>query len=167
MTNQPQIALGVLTADCGPVLFADPYARVIGTAHAGWQGAFGGICAATVDTMEQLGAKRTQIHAAIGPCIAQQSYEVGPEFFARFCADHADNTVFFLPSAQENHYLFDLRGYIRDHLEKAGLESIEVLQNDSYREEELFFSWRRTCHRNEADYGRGLSVICLDQQGKG
>ncbi len=163
VTNQPQIALGVLTADCGPVLFADPHARIIATAHAGWQGAFGGICAATVTTMEQLGAKRAHIQTAIGPCIAQKSYEVGPEFFTRFCADHADNAAFFLPSAREGHHLFDLRGYIRGCLEKAGIESVEVLQNDSYREEDLFFSWRRTCHRNEADYGRGLSVICLDQ----
>ena len=163
VTNQPQIALGVLTADCGPVLFAEPDARIIGTAHAGWQGAFGGICAATVATMEQLGAKRARIQVAVGPCIAQQSYEVGSEFFARFCGDSTDNAAFFLPSTRENHHLFDLRGYIRDGLGKAGLESIEILQNDSYREEDLFFSWRRSCHRNEADYGRGLSVICLDQ----
>ncbi|WP_343561999.1 peptidoglycan editing factor PgeF [Kiloniella sp. b19] len=162
VTDRPNIALGVLTADCGPILFADPEAGVIGTAHAGWQGAFKGVGEATIEAMEKLGAQRGRIRAAIGPCIAQRSYEVGPEFAMRFLEDNDDNSDYFVLSPREGgRMLFDLRGYIRDRLKAAGLTSINVSRNDTYQEEELFFSYRRSCHRNEADYGRGVSIICL------
>jgi YfiH family protein len=161
VTKIPKLAIGVSIADCGPVLFADSDARVIGCAHAGWKGAFTGVLEATLERMESLGADRSRVIAAIGPLIRQDSYEVGPEFVARFHeADHK-NIRFFAPSDREHHSLFDLPGYISMRLKKAGVGTIDDLCLDTYSDEELFFSYRRTTHRNEKDYGRLVAAISL------
>ncbi|HWK87665.1 MAG TPA: peptidoglycan editing factor PgeF [Xanthobacteraceae bacterium] len=157
----PKLAIGVSIADCGPVLFADHEARVIGCAHSGWKGAFTGVLEATLDKMETLGAKRERVVAAIGPLIRQDSYEVGPEFVARFHeADHK-NIRFFAPSDREHHSLFDLPGYIAMRLKKAGVGEIDDLCLDTYSDEERFFSYRRTTHKGEPDYGRLVAAIAL------
>jgi len=158
----PKLAIGVSIADCGPVLFADSEARVIGCAHSGWKGALTGVLEATLDKMETLGAKRERIVAAIGPLIRQDSYEVGPEFVARFHeADHK-NIRFFAPSDREHHSLFDLPGYIAMRLKKAGLSEIDDLCLDTYSDEARFFSYRRTTHKGEPDYGRLVAAIALE-----
>ena len=161
VTRQKNVAISILTADCAPVLFADPEAGVIGVAHAGWQGAISGILENTLSEMEALGADRTRISAVIGPCIAQDSYEVGPEFRQRFLEQDKANGVWFLPSVKEDHFLFDLHGYVKDRLVNAGAGRVDGLNRDTYREEELFFSYRRTTHRREEDYGRQISMILL------
>ncbi|WP_188261158.1 peptidoglycan editing factor PgeF [Azospirillum tabaci] len=160
-TDRPGIALGILTADCAPVLFADEKARVIGAAHAGWKGAKGGVLEATIERMEELGAKRNRIVAAIGPCIAQRSYEVGPEFPAPFLAEDPRNRDYFAPARRPDHFLFDLAGYITRRLGDTGVEIIQRCPNDTVVEEDRFFSYRRSCLRGEKDYGRGLSAIVL------
>jgi len=162
-TREPGIALGILTADCAPVLFADSKARVIGAAHAGWKGAKGGVLEATVDRMVELGAKRERIVAAIGPCIAQRSYEVGPEFPAPFLEESAENRDFFAPARKEGHFLFDLGGYVAQRLALYGVEMVQRCPNDTVAEEDRFFSYRRACLRGEKDYGRGLSAIVLQR----
>lgn len=157
VTSQPGIALGILTADCVPVLFADHRAGVIGTAHAGWKGALGGILEATVKAMERLGAKRGDIAAAVGPAIAQGSYEVGPEFRAEFAeADHG-----FFARGEGDRFQFDLTGYVESALRGAGIESVWSAGFDTCTMEQDFFSYRRSCHRSETDYGRQLSAILL------
>lgn len=161
VTRTPGLALGVSTADCGPVLFVDPNARVIGAAHAGWKGALTGVLESTIDAMEGLGADRTGIIAAVGPLIRQQSYEVGNEFVARFIEADAENAVFFMPSVREGHAMFDLGGYIRMRLEAAGILMIDDLGLDTYADER-FFSYRRSVHRNEPDYGRHIHAIALE-----
>ena len=161
VTRTPGLALGVSTADCGPVLFVDPNARVIGAAHAGWKGALTGVLESTIDAMEKLGADRTGIIAAIGPLIRQDSYEVGNEFVDRFIAADAENAVFFLPSVREGHAMFDLGGYIRMRLEAAGILMIDDLGLDTYTDER-FFSYRRSVHRKEPDYGRHIHAIALE-----
>jgi YfiH family protein len=160
-TNVPGIALGILTADCAPVLFADPQARVIGAAHAGWKGAFTGVLASVVEKMESLGADRRRISAAIGPCISRANYEVGPEFIARFADADADNTRFFVPSDKPDHWRFDLEGYVVYRLREAGLANTEPLSVCTYARESEFFSFRRATHRGEKDYGRQVSAIVL------
>ena len=160
-TRRPGLALGVLTADCGPVLLADAEAGVIGAAHAGWRGARDGVLEATVAVMEDMGAKRERISAAVGPCIAQQSYEIGPELFEDFTVLDASNGELFVPSDRDGHYLFDLAGYIERRLKTAGIGDVDVLGVDTYSDEDRFYSYRRTCHQNGADYGRGLSAIAL------
>lgn len=161
VTRTPGLALGASAADCGPVLFADASARVIGAAHAGWKGALNGVLEATIAAMEKLGADRTRISAAIGPLIRQASYEVGAEFVDRFvAADHA-NKRFFKPSARDSHAMFDLGGFIRARLETAGLMMIDDVGVDTYSDER-FFSYRRTTHRREPDYGRHIHAIMLD-----
>lgn len=160
-TNVPGMALGILTADCAPVLFADPQARVIGAAHAGWKGAFTGVIASVLEKMESLGADRRRISAAIGPCISQPNYEVGPEFIARFAEADADNTRFFVPSDEPDHWRFDLEGYVVYRLREAGLANIEPLSVCTYARESEFFSFRRATHRGEKDYGRQVSAIVL------
>ena len=160
-TREPGIALGILTADCAPVLFSDPENGGIGAAHAGWKGALSGLIENTVAAMENLGADRTRIRAAIGPCIAQASYQVGEEFPAPFLAANPSTSAFFAPDYDPGKQLFDLRGYVASRLEQAGIVDTEALSNDTYAEEEAFFSYRRTCHRGEGDYGRGLSAIAL------
>lgn len=162
VSGVPGIALGVLAADCAPVLLADTAARVIGAAHGGWRGALAGICETTVGAMAALGARPERIRAAIGPCIAQPSYEVGPEFAAAFAAADPSSGGFFRPAAREgDRLLFDLAGYIAHRLARLGLAAIERTPHDTAGEEALFFSYRRACRRGEADYGRGLAAIAL------
>jgi hypothetical protein len=162
VTAVPGIALGVLAADCAPVLFHDPVARVIGAAHAGWRGAVGGVVGTTISRMAALGAKRPRIRAAIGPCIAGGSYEVGPEFPQPFLAEHPENGRFFAPVGRSGRFLFDLAGYIAHRLAQAGIATIGVTRHDTVTEEERFFSYRRACLRGEPAYGRGLSAIVLE-----
>lgn len=161
VTAVPGIALGVLAADCAPVLFADPAARIIGAAHGGWRGTLAGVMEATVLAMAALGARPERIHAGIGPCIAQPSYEVGPEFAAAFAAADQASGGFFMPAARAGHFLFDLPGYIADRLARLDLAAIERAPHDTAAEEALFFSYRRACLRGEPDYGRGLAAIAL------
>ncbi|MEX2615412.1 MAG: peptidoglycan editing factor PgeF [Alphaproteobacteria bacterium] len=162
VTDRPGIALGILTADCAPVLFADAEAGVIGAAHAGWKGAVTGVLQATIAAMEGLGARRDAIAAAVGPTIAQASYEVGPEFPAPFLAGNSDNARFFGASARAGHYMFDLPGFIESVLVAQGLGTVDVLAVDTCADPERFFSYRRATHRGEPDYGRGLSAIALN-----
>lgn len=161
VTATPGIALGVTTADCGPLLFADSQARVIGTAHAGWKGAFGGVIEATIAAMEKLGAARASMTVAIGPLIRQESYEVGEEFVARFAEADPANARYFIASARPNHAMFDLAGYIRARLEKAGVVNIDDIALDTYADNR-FFSYRRSVHRNESDYGRNIHALMLE-----
>ncbi len=162
VTTTEGVALGVTTADCAPVLFADPKARVIGAAHAGWKGALGGVLESTIDAMEKLGADRSSTVAAIGPLIRQSSYEVGHEFVARFLDADADNAAFFLPGEREGHAMFDLAGYIRRRLENAGVLVIDDLGVDTYSDERCY-SYRRSVHRKETDYGRLVHAIALER----
>jgi YfiH family protein len=163
VTRTEGLALGVTAADCGPVLLVDPSARVIGAAHAGWKGALTGVVESTVEAMEKLGADRGRILAAIGPLIRQHSYEVGNEFVERFIEADADNSVFFLPSAREHHAMFDLAGFIRMRLENAGVLVIDDIGVDTYSDER-FYSYRRSVHRKEADYGRHVHAIALERE---
>ncbi|MDI6027151.1 peptidoglycan editing factor PgeF [Corticibacterium sp. UT-5YL-CI-8] len=162
VTKVPGLALGASSADCGPVLFADGNAGVIGAAHAGWKGAFTGVLENTIAAMEQLGARRDDIVAVLGPSISAANYEVGPEFVERFVAADAENERYFVPSQQVGHALFDLNGYTVDRLRKAGVQA-DMLGLCTYAEEALFYSYRRTTHRKEADYGRQVSAIVLER----
>lgn len=162
VTDRPGIAIGILTADCAPVLFADPVNRVVGAAHAGWRGAVGGVLAAAVEAMEQLGARRQQIRAVVGPAIARESYEVGPEFPAPFLEEDPENKRFFHPSVRETHHMFDLGGYVESRLAALDLDAVSRLERDTCAEEDLFFSYRRSTLRREADYGRALSAILIE-----
>jgi len=161
VTRQKGLAIGVSTADCGPVLFADGEAGIIGAAHAGWKGALTGVLEATIVAMEKLGASRTRIIAAIGPLIRQPNYEVGAEFVARFRDADAMNEKFFIPALRANHAMFDLPGFIRSRLERAEIKSIDDLGLCTYAEPARFFSYRRTTHRGEGDYGRHVNAIAL------
>ncbi len=161
VTCVPGLMLGILTADCAPVLFAAPAAGVIGAAHAGWKGAIGGVLEATLEAMEALGAARSDIRAAIGPCIAQPSYEVGAEFREAFVRERAENDEFFLPSDRADHFLFDLAGYVSFRLASAGVKNVLAAGVDTFQDNERFFSYRRTTKRGEADYGRHLSALAL------
>jgi hypothetical protein len=161
VTRTEGLAIGVTAADCGPILLADPKARVIGAAHAGWKGALTGVVESTVDAMERLGAERANIAAAIGPLIRQRSYEVGDEFVERFLAADADNALYFLPAAREHHAMFDLAGFIRRRLENAGVLFVDDTGIDTYSDQR-FFSYRRSVHRQEADYGRHVHAIVLE-----
>ena len=161
VTRTPGLAIGVSTADCGPVLLADPDARVIGAAHAGWRGAVGGVTDAAIAAMEALGARRERIIAAIGPLIRQPSYEVGAELVDIFLAADDANARFFLPSAQLGHFMFDLPGYIAARLARAGIGAVEDLGECTYADPQRFFSFRRTTHRGEPDYGRHVNAIVL------
>lgn len=160
VTRVPGLALGVTAADCGPVLFADPAARVIGAAHAGWKGALTGVLEATIGAMETLGASRENITAAIGPLIRQRSYEVGPEFVTRFKQADASFVRFFETSARAGHAMFDLGGFIRMRLEAAGLAAIDDLGIDTYSDPR-FFSYRRSVHNKDGDYGRQIHALVL------
>lgn len=161
VTRTKGLALGVTAADCGPVLFADPKARVIGAAHAGWKGAFTGVLEATIAEMEKLGANRSDIVVAIGPLIRQASYEVGAEFVERFVRENGEYALFFIPSTREGHAMFDLAGFIRMRLERAGVGAIDDTGIDTYPDEQLF-SYRRSVHRGEPDYGRQIHAIVLE-----
>jgi YfiH family protein len=162
-TRTEGLAIGVTAADCGPILLVDPHARVIGAAHAGWKGALSGILESTVEAMEKLGAERSGMVAAIGPLIRQHSYEVGDEFVERFVQADAENTLFFIPSAREGHAMFDLAGFIRMRLENSGVLMIDDIGVDTYSDER-FFSYRRSVHRGEPDYGRHVHVIALQSE---
>jgi polyphenol oxidase len=161
VTDAPGLALGVTGADCGMILFQDAKQRVIGAAHAGWKGALGGVLEATIASMEGLGARRADIRAALGPTIGQSSYEVGPEFVARFCAEDPDSMTFFARSAASDRAQFNLPGYIGARLRRADIAAFEDLGLDTYADETRFFSYRRTQHRKESDYGRLVSAIVL------
>jgi YfiH family protein len=161
VTRTEGLAIGVTAADCGPILLVDPTARVIGAAHAGWKGALTGIVESTVAAMEQLGAERGGIVAAIGPLIRQHSYEVGGEFVERFIEADAENALFFIPSSREGHAMFDLAGFIRTRLENAGVLMIDDIGLDTYSDER-FYSYRRSVHRAEPDYGRHVHAIVLE-----
>jgi polyphenol oxidase len=161
VTRVPGLAIGVTTADCGPVLFADAQARVIGAAHAGWRGAFGGVLDATIAAMEGCGAERGRIVAALGPMISQPNYEVGPEFVARFAAADRANEAFFTPSARADHAQFDLAGYIAARLRRLGIARIEDTGRCTYAAPAEFFSYRGSTHRGEPDYGRHVNAIAL------
>jgi YfiH family protein len=161
VTRTKGLALGVTAADCGPVLFADPKARVIGAAHAGWKGAFTGVLEATIAEMEKLGANRSDIVVAIGPLIRQASYEVGAEFVERFVRENGEYALFFIPSTREGHAMFDLGGFIRMRLERAAVGAIDDTGIDTYPDEQLF-SYRRSVHRGEPDYGRQIHAIVLE-----
>lgn len=163
-TARPGVALGVLAADCAPVLLADPQARVIGACHSGWKGAVGGVVEATLTAMRGLGAAPERTIAGIGPCIAQRSYEVGPEFPAPFLEDDPANVRFFCPSAKLPDKLhFDLRGYVARRLKRAGVRDVQMLPCDTCAEPARFFSHRRARQAGEADYGRLLSAIVLEE----
>ncbi len=161
VTRMPGLAIGVSTADCGPVLLADAQARIVGAAHAGWRGALAGVTDATIAAMERLGADRVRIAAAIGPTIRQPNYEVGPDLINNFLTDDPANDRFFQSSTRPGHALFDLPGYIAARLARAGIGSIEDLGVCNYAEPQRFFSFRRATHRGEPDYGRHVNAIAL------
>jgi len=160
VTDTPNLLLGILTADCAPVLFADHEAVVVGAAHAGWRGALAGVTDATIEAMERLGARREHIHAAIGPCVAQPSYEVDDSFLARFVDADPDNQRFFIAGPAGKPH-FDLEAYVMHRLIAAGIDEVEALNLDTYAASDRFFSFRRATHRGEADYGRQLSAIAI------
>jgi YfiH family protein len=164
VTDRRGVALGILTADCVPILLADPDAAVIGAAHAGWKGALGGVVEATVAAMARLGGRPERMRAAIGPCIAQRSYEVGPEFPRPFLDEAADNADLFIPARRHGHFMFDIAGYVERRLARVGIATIQRTPCDTVAEDTRFFSYRRACLKGEKAYGRGLSAIVLEQE---
>ena len=160
VTRVPALAIGISTADCGPVLFADGQARVIGAAHAGWRGALDGVLESTIAAMEKLGAARSRIVAAAGPMISQPNYEVGPELVEKFFAADRDNARFFAPG-KPGHHMFDLPGYVVARLRRAGIAQVEDLALCTYADPTRFYSYRRMTHRAEPDYGRHINAIAL------
>ena len=160
VTDTPNLLLGILTADCAPVLFADHHGVVVGAAHAGWRGALAGVTDATIQAMEELGSRRENIHAAVGPCVGQPSYEVDEAFLARFLEADADNARFFVEGPAGKPH-FDLEAYVVHRLIAAGIGEVEALNLDTYADADRFFSFRRATHRGEADYGRQLSAIAI------
>lgn len=161
VTAHPNLILAILTADCAPILFYDPSTHVIGAAHAGWQGALSGIIANTVDAMEALGANRDNILASVGPAIGVKSYEVGQGFYEKFIDADKSHAQYFWAGGDLEHYQFDLGQFVKGELESAGIKKPWICQQDTYANESLFYSYRRSCHRNEPDYGRQLSAIML------
>lgn len=169
VTDQPGVMLGILTADCAPVLFEDREAGVVGGAHAGWRGAIGGVLESTLEAMERLGARRERVQAVVGPCIGPEAYEVGPEFVERFVAESVDAARFFGAAASEEaakagKRRFDLPAYVAARLRAAGVLRADWIGRCTYAEETLFFSNRRAVHRGEGDYGRLLSAIMVTEQ---
>jgi polyphenol oxidase len=160
VTARPGLVIGVVTADCGPILFSDPKAGIIAAAHAGWKGAMDGVLENTIAAMEKIGARRTDIRAVLGPSISQRNYEVGPEFVAAFLARDQGFKRFFIPSPRPDHSMFDLRAFTLHRLEAAGVVSA-MTDGCTYADEDNFFSYRRATHRGEADYGRQLSAISI------
>ena len=160
VTDRRGLILGILTADCVPVLFADAQAGVVGAAHAGWKGAISGVTDQTITAMEALGARRERIIAAIGPCIGRASYEVDLAFVDRFETQDPDNGRFF-SAGREGHAQFDIAAYVAARLAGAGVARVEMLDQDTYSQPERFYSYRRTCHRGEPDYGRQISMIAV------
>lgn len=160
VADRPGLVLGILTADCAPVLLADREAGVVAAAHAGWKGALAGVVEATVAEMERRGADRARIAAAVGPCIARRSYEVDEGFLRRFAEADPEHERFF-GLGREGHYQFDLEGFVLARLAASGLTRIEALGEDTYSQADRFFSYRRATHKGEADYGRQISLIAL------
>ncbi|MGI8569560.1 MAG: peptidoglycan editing factor PgeF [Methylocella sp.] len=160
-TSVRGLGLGVTGADCGMILFADQEARVIGAAHAGWKGALAGVLEATLEAMETLGARRASTAAALGPTISRKNYEVGAEFAGRFIAESNDYNRFFSASQRADHFMFDLPGFIAMRLRLAGIGSFEDVTRDTYAEPESFYSYRRSVHESEPDYGRQIAAIAL------
>lgn len=163
VSRTPGVVLGILAADCAPVLFCDAQARVIGAAHAGWKGAVGGVLEATIAAMGKLGAAPSRIVAGIGPCIGKQSYEVGAAFPAPFLAQDPAAARFFAPGRSPGKFMFDLPGYVAARLAAAGIAAVEATGNDTCAESDRFFSYRRSCLDGAPDYGRGLSAIVLER----
>ena len=161
VTRVAGLAIGVTTADCGPILFADAQAGVIGATHAGWKGALTGVLEATIKAMEKLGARRSRISAVLGPMIRQPNYEVGAEFVERFVTADGANRRFFAPATRADHAMFDLAGHIKSRLERIEIHSVEDLGLCTYADPARFFSYRRTTHRAELDYGRHVNAIAL------
>lgn len=161
VTATPGIAVAALAADCAPVLFADPRARIVGAAHAGWKGALGGVLESAVAAMEGLGANRGDIHAVLGPCIGPDAYEVGPEFEQQFIAHSSENRLFFNHIDDRARPRFDLPAFVLSRLGALGLKAVENQSRCTYSDDQSFFSYRRTTHRREADYGRQISAIVL------
>ena len=161
VTDRPGLVLGILTADCAPVLLADTQAGVVGAAHAGWKGAIGGVTDATIAAMETLGAKRERIAAAVGPCISRASYEVDVAFMARFADADPANERFFADGKRANHHQFDLEAYVAHRLAAAGISKVAMLGEDTYSQPDRYFSFRRATHAHEPDYGRQISLIAL------
>lgn len=162
VTDLPAIACGALAADCAPVLLVDPERRIVGAAHAGWQGALGGVVEAAIELMTRHGAQTSRLIAAVGPCIGPKSYEVGLEFLERFTSEQPGSERFFSPAEDDQKRYFDLPAFVLDRLERAGVAEAEWVGHDTCVEEALFFSNRRAYHRGEGDYGRLLSAIMLD-----
>ena len=160
MTDRPGLLLGVLTADCVPVLFADAARGIVGAAHAGWKGAVTGVTDATIAAMTSLGARREAIACAIGPCIGRASYEVSEGFERPFMAQDEENARFF-SAGRPGHLQFDIAGYVAARLASAGVGTVTLLDEDTYSQPERFFSYRRACHAGEAGYGRQISLIGL------
>lgn len=160
VTDRPGLILGILTADCVPVLLADPEAGVVGAAHAGWKGALNGVTDRTVEAMEALGARAGRIRAAIGPCIGRASYEVTLDFVRAFEDQDGGNARFF-SAGREGHCQFDIAAYVAARLADAGLERVELLDEDTYSQPHRFYSYRRSCHRGESSYGRQISMIAV------
>jgi len=161
VTRTPNLAIGISTADCGPVLLAEPEARVIGAAHAGWRGALTGVIEQAITTMEKLGAKRGRIVAAAGPMIRQPNYEVGQDLIDRFVAVEPNTIRFFKPAQRPGHSMFDLAGYVVSRLRRAEIAEIEDLGHCTYADPAQFYSYRRATHRAEPDYGRHINAIAL------
>lgn len=161
VTDKPGLAVGILTADCAPVLFASASKKIVGAAHAGWKGALNGVLESTIAEMEKRGADRNDIVAALGPCIGPQSYEVSDDFKAPFLVQDAGNGAFFRPASKPGHLIFDLPAYVRARLEKAGVHVLHDVRQDTFSDEGSYFSYRRSCHRKEADYGRQMSIISI------
>ena len=161
VTTRSGLAIAITTADCGPVLLADHAARVIGAAHAGWRGAAAGVLEATLEAMERCGADRRRIVAALGPMIRQPSYEVGLDLVRVFNSEESGNERFFKPAARPGHALFDLPSYIAARLVRMGLRQVEDLRHCTYSDPVRFFSYRRSTHSGESDYGRHISAIAL------
>lgn len=161
VTDRAGLLLGILTADCAPVLLADPEAGVVGAAHAGWKGAITGVTDRTIEAMEELGASAARIRGAVGPCIAQPSYEVDEAFRRRFLEADGENAAFFAAGAP-GHCQFDLEGYVAARLERAGILAVEKLGTDTYAEADRFYSYRRAMHRGEPSYGRQISLVGLN-----
>ncbi|MEE9272682.1 MAG: peptidoglycan editing factor PgeF [Robiginitomaculum sp.] len=162
VTNVPKLALSTLSADCAPVLFIDPMAKVIGAAHAGWRGALSGITDNTIDKMESLGAHRKNIRACIGPCIGQKNLEVGPEFVTAFIMENPGHAIFF-QKGKKDRSLFNIKSYLVQKLERAGIKSASALPQCTYAQHQNYFSYRYNCHNDITDYGRNISVIMLNE----
>ncbi len=164
VSNTPGLALGILTADCAPVLFSNSIGTVIGAAHAGWRGAVGGVIEATIAAMVELGAEKTDIYGVVGPCIRPESYEVGADMYQAIAAQHPINAQFFDPGKDEDHYQFDLPSYALVRLANSGIGMVEDTPADTYADEDKYYSYRRSTHRAEPDYGRQISAISIKIQ---